>query len=334
MTAKIVLRAPNPGGNMDSGGLNRELVHLLREKAMRRPGFSGCWTVEVLPTGHEVLESYEVLEAKVSVVSTERGGEMLYHVRPWEYGLTDTWISAMTKVIAKIAHLPPPTLATSLHELRSHVRSSSSRLLHAMVSSGQLDVGRGVDEREANIGSMTEVVVRHTVGLGLFEVLLADDRIEDVYVDAPSADNRVHVTVNGVRGSNAICRCVTNITASAHEVDKLASRLRQSSGRPFSEAFPIMETDVEGFESRATVIGPPLSPGGTALALRRHSRLPWTLPKLAYNGSIDVSLLGLLSFLMDGRTAMLICGARGADKQTLLSAMRLECSPSQTLLTP
>jgi type IV secretory pathway ATPase VirB11/archaellum biosynthesis ATPase len=54
---------------------------------------------------------------------------------------------------------------------------------------------------------------------------------------------------------------------------------------------------------------------------------------LAFNGSIDASLLGLLSYLMDGRTAMLICGARGAGKSSLLSALMFEFSPTQRILT-
>ncbi len=333
MTTRIVLRSHGVSRVPEAGGLSQALSRMLRERAMRRPGFSGCWTTPDLPLNHRVLESYKVLGTTVKVVSQEQGVGLLYHVRPWEYDLPDTWISALSRVVQRISYLPPPTLISSAAELRAHVHSSSSRLLRSMVSGGQLDLGRGIEEREENISRLSEVAVRYTVGLGLFEVLLSDDRIEDVYVDAPSSENPVHITINGVNGTNAVCRCLTNITASSTEVDKVASRLRQTSGHPFSEAFPVLETDVEGFESRATVIGPPLSPGGTALALRRHSRRPWTLLKLAHNGSIDASMAALLSFLIDGRSAMLICGARGAGKSSLLSAMMFEFPLSQRILT-
>jgi len=333
MTTRIVLRSHGIGRDLEAGGLSQALSAMLREKAMRRPGFSGCWTTPDLPLNHRVLESYMVLGTTVKVVSQEQGGELLYHVRPWEYDLPDPWITALARVVQKISYLPPPTLISSAAELRDHVHSSSSRLLRSMVSGGQLELGRGIEEREDNISRLSEIVVRYTVGLGLFEVLLSDDRIEDVFVDAPSSENPLHITINGVNGTNAVRRCLTNITASSREVEKIASRLKQTSGHPFSEAFPVLETDVEGFESRATVIGPPLSPGGTALALRRHSRRPWTLMKLAYNGSIDVSMAGLLSFLIDGRSAMLVCGARGAGKSSLLSAMMFEFPLSQRILT-
>ncbi|MBI0584091.1 MAG: type II/IV secretion system ATPase subunit [Methanomassiliicoccus sp.] len=330
MTARVMVRAPRTRMERDDG-VGRALSKIFRERAMRRPGFSGCWVATSLPGEHQVLESYEVSGAKVTIASSQGGG-LIYHAMPWEYGLQDAWVSALSKVIRSIAFLPPPTLSTSLDDLRSHVSTTSARLLRNMSSAGQVDLGKGIEEREANVGRLSEVVARYTVGLGLFEVLLSDNRIEDVYVDAPSGENPIHVTLNGVSGTNAVCRCMTNITVSEEEVDKLASRLRQSSGRPFSEAFPIMETDVEGHDSRATVIGPPLSPGGTAVALRRHSRTPWTLLKLAANGSIDASTAGLLSFLMDGRSTMLICGARGAGKSSLLSAMMFEFPLSQRIL--
>jgi type IV secretory pathway ATPase VirB11/archaellum biosynthesis ATPase len=331
MNTRILVRASHPFSEQEEE-VNRALSKLFRERAVRRPGFSGCWAATSLPGGHKVIGSYEVAGAKITMASTADGTGMLYHAMPWEYGLPDSWVSALSRVIQRISYLPPPSLSVSQDELRSHVTSSSARLFRNMCSNGDLDLGTGIEEREATIQKLSDVVARYTVGLGLFEVLLSDDRIEDVYVDAPTEENPVYVTVNGISGINAVCRCLTNITASEDEIDKLASRLRQSSGRPFSEAYPVMETDIEGQESRATIIGPPLSPSGTAVALRRHSRTPWTLLKLASNGSLDADTAGLVSFLMDGRSTMLICGARGAGKSSLLSAMMFEFPLSQRIL--
>ncbi|MDW5563653.1 MAG: type II/IV secretion system ATPase subunit [Methanomassiliicoccus sp.] len=331
MNTRVLVRAPRP--TSDPGDpVGRALAMLFRERAIRRPGFSGCWIGTSLPSGSRAVETYEIAGARVTIASTGDGTGMLYHVTPWEYGLPDSWVSGLSKAIQRISFLPPPSLSISMDELRSHVTSSSARLLRNLSTGGGLDLGGNIEEREKMIARLSDIVARYTVGLGLFEILLADDRIEDVYVDAPSEDNPVHVTVNGISGVNAVCRCLTNITVSEGEVAKLASRLRQSSGRPFSEAYPVMETDIEGQESRATIIGPPLSPGGTAVALRRHSRTPWTLLKLAANGSMDAGTAGLLSFLMDGRSTMLICGARGAGKSSLLSAMMFEFPLSQRIL--
>lgn len=307
----------------------RGIARLLEERATRRPRFSGYWTSAVPSHAHE-LESYQVGNAQVRLFALEGGQRHLYHVTPWEHGLPDEWVQLVDRVIAQVRELPPSDLEAGYDELRGHVMRTAARLVRAGAQDPAL--GGSIDERERSVVRLAEVVARHTVGMGLFEVLLSDDRIEDVYVDAPSWENPVHVTVGGVAGFSGVCRCGTNITVSGEEIDALVARLRQYTMRPFSEAFPVLETDLPGYDTRATVIGPPLSPAGAALALRRHSRRPWTLLRLAAAGSLDAYAAGLLSFLVDGRATVLICGARGAGKSSLLSAVMFEFPLSQRIL--
>ncbi len=184
----------------------------------------------------------------------------------------------------------------------------------------------------ATIDQLAEVAVRYTVGFGALEHLLSDDRVEDIYVDAPCASVPVHVTLGGVSGSSSTVRAETNLLLSDLELQALIARLRYYSRRPFSEAFPVLETDVPGFDSRATLVGQPLSPHGPALALRRHSRKAWTLLRLVQNGTLTAQAAGLISFLVDGRCSMLVCGPRGAGKSSLLSAVMFELPPSQRVL--
>ncbi|HSV42521.1 MAG TPA: type II/IV secretion system ATPase subunit, partial [Methanomassiliicoccales archaeon] len=194
------------------------------------------------------------------------------------------------------------------------------------------------DEREKvrSIGQpnerLAQAVVRYTIGLGLLEHFLLDDRVEDVYMDAPGAENRWHVVLSGI-GERSTVRAETNIFGSDLEAAGLVSRLRQHSLKPFSEAIPVLETDVPGYDARATVMGPPLSPHGHALAFRRHSRRPWTLLRLVRQGALSVSSAALLSFLIDGRSSMLVCGPRGAGKSSLLAALLFEFHPNQRIVT-
>jgi len=242
-------------------------------------------------------------------------------------------MSVLRRTIETLAHRPPPDLGVSYDNLREYVQRVSPSLLTDISEATHAQLGASAAETARNVKRLSGIVARYTVGLGIFELLLSDDRVEDIYVDAPSHQNPIHVTVNGVAGLNTVFKCSTNITASEAEIEGLTSRLRQYSKKPFSEAFPTMETDIQGFDARATVIGPPLSPMGTAVALRRHSRMPWTLPKLAYNGTMSALAAGLISFLIDGRSTILICGPRGAGKSAMLSAALFEFPLSQRILT-
>ena len=76
-----------------------------------------------------------------------------------------------------------------------------------------------------------------------------------------------------------------------------------------------------------------MSPGGVAIALRRHSTEPWTLPRLVRAKALTPLAAGLLSLLVDGRSTVLIAGSRGAGKSSLLSALMLEFPRNQRILT-
>jgi type IV secretory pathway ATPase VirB11/archaellum biosynthesis ATPase len=179
---------------------------------------------------------------------------------------------------------------------------------------------------------LTDALLRHTVGLGILEYLLKDEHVQDIYIDAPADENPVHVVVGDV-GEGINGKCLTNILLSEREAQALVSRFRHESGRPFSEAMPVLETDLIDFDTRVTAVGKPLSPAGVAIALRRHSTEPWTLPKLIRRQSLNPLSAGLLSFLIDGRSTILVAGSRGAGKSSLLGALMLEFPLSQRILT-
>lgn len=312
------------------GSVRKMLSKLLMGHCLSRPRFSSCWINPLVPKGCELIDEYSIGDAKVSILSVPGGVRAFYHLSPWEYSLPLPIIGAIRATIDRLSEIPPANISASYGGLREHVYQTCPGILSEEMRRRGLPVGSSNATTEDRL---VEVVARYTVGLGVFEILLSDDKIEDIYVDAPSDENPVHLTVNGVAGFNTVFRCSTNITASREEIVGLTSRLRQYSKLPFSEAFPTMETDVQGFDARATVMGAPLSPMGTAVALRRHSATPWTLLKLAYNGTISALAAGLLSFLVDGRSTILICGPRGAGKSALLSALLFEFPISQRILT-
>ena len=332
MGTRIVIKPTGRKSPRCPSPIMRGMEQLISNSSRKRPFFSSCWISLPKPIGAEVVESYRVKDADVSILSLSGGSKFLYHLVPWEYQVPDSWMGMLRLAIDDIFGMPPDRFGASMDELRYLVVSKAREVLGNLIESNDVEP-RDPMERMEILTALSEVVGRYTVGFGLLELLLSDDRIEDIFIDAPCHLNSVHVGLGGIGDSTAVLRCPTNIVASDSEIQGLASRLRQMSGKPFSQAFPVMETDVPNFETRATLVAPPLSPAGTAVALRRRSRVPWTLPRMVQNGTLDSITAAFLSFLMDGCSTMLIAGARGSGKSSLLSAMLFEFPLSQRILT-
>lgn len=329
MTRVLVRKGQAPPPSSGIRGLGR----LLEQERRTCPRFSHYWLNLVPPRGAKLLEEYEVSRSKVRIFSLRGDLDLLYHLIPWEYTLDEGETALVASAVSKVMASPP--LAPSLDEgdLRRHVRSCALADLRAQVRRSGGMASMDPRRAEERLSALAEVVSRYTAGLGLFEHMLADRRLEDIYVDAPCGKNPVHVTLSGLAGRNSVSRCTTNVLVDEREVRAFVARMKFHSGRAFSEAMPVLETDVPGFGSRATVIGAPLSPQGLALALRRHAPEPWTLMRLVHSGLMDCYTAALISFLVDGRSTLLVCGPRGAGKSSLLGAILFEFPPGQRVLT-
>lgn len=321
------MRSRNSGRNPFHG-----IEHIILESSRRRPFFSNCWISTHFHPSWEVIEEYCCEGATVRIISDPVSLCPIYHLTPWEYTLPYGLVKLLREVIDWIFQNPPDSGINSLKLLREHTVSVAERKLIQLFHNTGISFSGDADDRVSTIKRLAEVVGRYTVGLGVFEILLQDTKIEDIFVDAPASDNAVHVTLNNISGMNSIVKCSTNIVAMDDEIEGLISRLRHHSKKPFSEAYPVMETDIPWFATRATAVGPPLSPKGVAVALRKRSRILWTLPRLISNGTLDPITAGMISFLVDGRSTILIAGARGAGKSTLLSALLFEFPHNQRIL--
>lgn len=291
-----------------------------------KPSYTDCW-IAGSSDGLRPLASYVTPQGSVLVGVTE-DGEVEYNVTPREYAYPDGLNSIVMDVIGDIRE-------SHLSRGGPLDRDSVMGMARSSLTDRWEDVERvcGPSGLEEVVEDICAIAYRHSVGAGIFDVLLADPHIEDVYVDAPCDANRVHVTVNGISGLNSHMRCRTNLMVEGREVDNLVNILKRESGLRFCHSDPVLETDFRDYDARVTVIGYPLSPDGNAVAIRKHSVRPWTLSRLVSNGTVDPKTAGILSFLVNSRATILICGARGAGKSSLLSALMFEFPVDQRILT-
>ncbi len=318
---------PGPEEPTFSDDLPTVISRMIRRHIRTKPSYSDCWMLED-PEDASVLSSY-IVDCGTVVIYDTNEGEVEYSIRPNEFYYPDDVNSMIVEVIDR---LRKEHLESGISISRESVIDRAKDII-----SDKMTEIKGLPDNEidkdALIDDLCEVVYRYSVGMGIFEILLRDPHIEDIYLDAPCTENRIHVTLNGIKGVNSHMRCRTNLMVEQREMDNLVNILKRSSGLRFNHSEPIMETDFPDYEARATLIGYPMSPKGPALAIRKHSIRPWTLSRLVFNGTLSPEQAGILSFLVDNHCTFLICGPRGAGKSSLLSALMFEFSKEQRILT-
>jgi type IV secretory pathway ATPase VirB11/archaellum biosynthesis ATPase len=310
------------------------MKRVLSENSSVRPCFSSSWVTSNRESGSDLITAYKVGDEEVGLQYLKDKGDCVYCISPLEYQLPLSHVKLIHLVLEELMdHHPENVSLESLEQTRGYIIRQAEELIPELASKHEILLGSNREEELENGKTVAEIVAKYTSGLGVMEVLLRDNHVQDVYVDAPASSSHVHVVISGVDDERMGTKLATNIRLGEDAAESLLSKFRLESGRPFSESMPVLEHNLPSFGTRVTVVGPPLSPNGIAIALRRHSTRPWTLLKLIANGTLTAEAAGLISFLIDGRSTILVAGSRGAGKSSLLGAMMLEFPQSQRIIT-
>ncbi len=291
------------------------------------PNFTFTRLVSSLPEDAEIVEQYEIGsdedKSVVTILKKPEETKYFYHLMPPEYGLDEDkqgLLNLARNVL--IEHQPKAEEFTDPEKTRQVFFNISRDLLR------ELSETRKVKLSYDELNKLAKILVRHTIGFGLIEVLLQDRNLQDIVLNAPISINPVYLK------HGEFDECSTNIIPSREDTDSWAAKFRMISGRPLDEANPILDTDLSlgNIRARISVIQQPLSPKGLAYAIRRHREEPWTLPLFIKNKMLNSFSAGLLSFLIDGSRTMLIAGTRSSGKTSLLGSLMLEIMPKYRII--
>ncbi len=289
-----------------------------------KPDFMYTKVMSAYPSEGEELDNYSIGGTEVSIFKLPDTVQYLYHMTPPEFKLSEEKYEILDlarKIMAE--HKPGKEEYVDPERMREVFYNVGHDLLE------ELAKFRSVRLSQKELDELTEILVRYTVGFGLIEVLLSDEKIQDVTINSPMG----HIPVFIVHSDFGDCK--TNIMPTPTEAESWASKLRMISGRPLDEANPILDTEIEipGARARVGVIAPPLDPTGLAYAFRRHRDKPWTLPLFIQQRMIDPLGAGILSFLVDGSRTMLVAGTRSAGKTSLLASLLVEIMRRYRIIT-
>ncbi|MER7814791.1 CpaF family protein [Streptomyces sp. NPDC096153] len=153
-------------------------------------------------------------------------------------------------------------------------------------------------------------VVDEALGLGILEPLLEDASISEIMVNGPEqvfVERRGRLELLPMRFS------------SNEQLMQTIERIVSTVNRRVDEANPMVDARLPSGE-RVNVIIPPLSLSGPILTIRRFPRA-FTLREMIELGSLDEQMTMLLSGLVRAKFNVIVSGATGTGKTTLLNAL-------------
>ncbi|GIU68941.1 MAG: hypothetical protein KatS3mg002_0177 [Candidatus Woesearchaeota archaeon] len=290
-----------------------------------KPDFMFTKIMSSYPKNSEELENYTVRNSEVIIFKLAHNVQNLYHITPPEFKLEEEKYEILDlarKIMSE--HKPDKQEFVDPARMREVFMNVGRDLIE------ELAEYRNVKLKNSEIEELARILVRYTVGFGIVEALLEDEKIQDITINSPMGQVPIFI----VHQDYDYCR--TNLIPTLKDAESWASKLRMMSGRPLDEANPVLDTEIfipGTANARVGVISEPLNPTGLAYAFRRHRDNPWTFALFLKNGMINAEAAGLMSFLIDGSRTMLVAGTRSAGKSSLLGAIMVEVMRKYRIIT-
>jgi hypothetical protein len=156
---------------------------------MMKPAFADCWTVGSKDS-LKIIESYSMPGGDV-VIGIADDGEIEYNLKPKDY----SYSRELSEILGK-----------TIDGIRDEYRKKGGNLdrQSVMMSAKDRICKSWEDSMDVDwsMNGLCEATYRYVLGLGIFKILMSDERIEDIYVDAPCDKSRLHITMNRVEGFN------------------------------------------------------------------------------------------------------------------------------------
>lgn len=288
-------------------------------KPQIKPTFITSGITLRIPKNAILLSSYKVSDAEIKIFDID-GTEKFYIIKPPELWLSAQDVLLLTELKNVVIKEHTMEVISPL-EAREHFRKIGTSLLWEILLQK-----KKVKLKREKIEKLSEIFSRYTAGYGLLEILFRDKKIYDIYIDSPAGETPIYIDHEdyGI--------CTTNFYLTDEDLEKISSKFRAIGGRPFDEANPVMDMELKDINIRVTGIREPSTFEGIAYAFRKHRERPWTLAKFVSQGMFSAKVAAILSFLISGQRSILVTGARGSGKTSLVSALLTEIKQNDRIV--
>ena len=180
-----------------------------------------------------------------------------------------------------------------------------------------------INLNQAEQRDLVTLLLNDMLGLGPLEPLLADDEVSEIMVNG---SQQVWAERKGKLS-------LTDVTfRDEQHLINIAQRIVSAVGRRVDESSPICDARLlDG--SRVNVVTPPLAIDGTAISIRKFSKLKMTLEIMQESGSMTPKMCKLLNIAGRVRMNILISGGTGSGKTTMLNAISRNIDGGERVVT-
>jgi pilus assembly protein CpaF len=222
--------------------------------------------------------------------------------------------------MSAVADAGPRVDHALLADVRARLARSGGSPSAAQVSAVVRECGAVLGSRA--LAELVAVVRAELLGAGPLQVLLEQPGVTDVLVNGPQD---VWVDRDG-----RLERVPLDL-GSAAQVRALAVRLAAAGGQRLDDASPVVDARLPD-GTRLHAVLAPIGGDGTLLALRVLRRRAFTLAELVAAGGIAAGLEPVLRGLVAARANVLVSGATGTGKTTLLASLLSLVPPSERIV--
>ncbi|MBU0953114.1 MAG: Flp pilus assembly complex ATPase component TadA [Nanoarchaeota archaeon] len=177
-------------------------------------------------------------------------------------------------------------------------------------------------EKERKV--LAGLLAHRSLGLGVIEMLLVDDNLEEVVINSSKEPIWVYHRKYGW--------LKTDITISKEiEIYNYAAMIGRRVGTQITHLHPLMDAYLTtGDRANATLF--PISSGNT-LTIRKFARRPWTIADFIEDGTIGVEAAAFLWLAIQYELNILIAGGTASGKTSLLTVLASFIPPNHRIIS-